>query len=149
MAVVGSVTGDEANGGRTAPPSDSAVPSARVFPIDIYGRRVLMQWWSDSVRPYGTFMCYPWQLATHSEVRVGARSAAVLFWPRAVPARRRIDRKAEISIGEQLIRWHTIKHDRTRLHGALANPGGRPRSLNRTRPVNHLPKSPRQAGSEA
>lgn len=37
MAVVGSVTGDEANGGRTAPPSDSAVPSARVFPIDIYG----------------------------------------------------------------------------------------------------------------
>jgi hypothetical protein len=28
----------------------------------------------------------------------------------------------EISIGEQLIRSHKIKHDRTREHGALANP---------------------------
>jgi transposase InsO family protein len=36
----------------------------------------------------------------------------------------------EISIGEQLIRSHTIKHDRTREHGALANPGGRPRRIN-------------------
>ena len=36
----------------------------------------------------------------------------------------------EISIGEQLIRRHTIKHDRTREHGALANPGGRPRRIN-------------------
>ena len=36
----------------------------------------------------------------------------------------------EISIGEQLIRRHQIRHDRTREHGALANPGGRPRSIN-------------------
>jgi transposase InsO family protein len=31
----------------------------------------------------------------------------------------------EISIGEHLIRKHKIRHDRTREHGALANPGGR------------------------
>ena len=36
----------------------------------------------------------------------------------------------EIAIGEQLIRKHPIKHDRTREHGALANPGGRPRRVN-------------------
>ncbi|QYG91173.1 hypothetical protein HC251_01125 [Iamia sp. SCSIO 61187] len=30
----------------------------------------------------------------------------------------------------QLIRTHPIKHDRTREHGALANPGGRPRRTN-------------------
>jgi transposase InsO family protein len=36
----------------------------------------------------------------------------------------------EISIGEQLIRTHPIRHDRTREHGALANPGGRPRRIN-------------------
>ncbi len=36
----------------------------------------------------------------------------------------------EISIGEQLIRQHPVKHDRTREHGALANPGGRPRRIN-------------------
>lgn len=36
----------------------------------------------------------------------------------------------EISIGEQLIRRHKIRHDRTREHGALANPGGRPRRIN-------------------
>ncbi len=36
----------------------------------------------------------------------------------------------EISIGEQLIRRHKVKHDRTREHGALANPGGRPRRIN-------------------
>lgn len=36
----------------------------------------------------------------------------------------------EISIGEQLIRSHPIKHDRTREHGALANPGGRPHRTN-------------------
>jgi transposase InsO family protein len=36
----------------------------------------------------------------------------------------------EISIGEELIRTHKIKHDRTREHGALANPGGRPRRTN-------------------
>jgi transposase InsO family protein len=36
----------------------------------------------------------------------------------------------EISIGEELIRIHRIRHDRTREHGALANPGGRPRRVN-------------------
>jgi len=36
----------------------------------------------------------------------------------------------ELAIGEQLIRRHKIKHDRTREHGALANPGGRPRRIN-------------------
>jgi transposase InsO family protein len=36
----------------------------------------------------------------------------------------------EISIGEQLIRSHPIRHDRTREHGALANPGGRPHRTN-------------------
>ncbi len=36
----------------------------------------------------------------------------------------------EISIGTQLIRTHPAKHDRTREHGALANPGGRPRRVN-------------------
>jgi len=34
----------------------------------------------------------------------------------------------EISIGEELIRSHPIKHDRTR--DALANPGGRPNRIN-------------------
>jgi transposase InsO family protein len=36
----------------------------------------------------------------------------------------------EISIGTELIRSHPIRHDRTREHGALANPGGRPRRAN-------------------
>jgi hypothetical protein len=36
----------------------------------------------------------------------------------------------ELFIGEQLIRTHPIRHDRTREHGALANPGGRPRRRN-------------------
>jgi hypothetical protein len=36
----------------------------------------------------------------------------------------------EISIGEQLIRTHPARHDRTREHGALANPGGRPHRTN-------------------
>ena len=36
----------------------------------------------------------------------------------------------EISIGEQLIRSHPVRHDRTRQHGALANPGGRARRSN-------------------
>lgn len=36
----------------------------------------------------------------------------------------------EISIGEELIRTHPIRHDRTREHGALANPGGRPHRTN-------------------
>ena len=36
----------------------------------------------------------------------------------------------EIAIGTELIRTHPIRHDRTREHGALANPGGRPRRIN-------------------
>ena len=36
----------------------------------------------------------------------------------------------EISVGGQLIRSHKVKHDRTREHGALANPGGRPHRSN-------------------
>ena len=36
----------------------------------------------------------------------------------------------EISVGNELIRSHKIKHDRTREHGALANPGGRPHRIN-------------------
>ncbi len=36
----------------------------------------------------------------------------------------------EISIGNELIRCYPAKHDRTREHGALANPGGRPRRSN-------------------
>jgi hypothetical protein len=35
----------------------------------------------------------------------------------------------ELSVGEELIRRHPIRHDRTREHGALANPGGRPRRI--------------------
>ena len=36
----------------------------------------------------------------------------------------------EIAVGEQLIRTHRVRHDRTREHGALANPGGRPHRSN-------------------
>jgi transposase InsO family protein len=36
----------------------------------------------------------------------------------------------EISVGNELIRCYPAKHDRTREHGALANPGGRPRRIN-------------------
>ena len=36
----------------------------------------------------------------------------------------------EISVGTELIRSHPIRHDRTREHGALANPGGRPNRTN-------------------
>ena len=36
----------------------------------------------------------------------------------------------EISVGTELIRSHPVRHDRTREHGALANPGGRPRRTN-------------------
>ena len=36
----------------------------------------------------------------------------------------------EISVGAELIRSHKVRHDRTREHGALANPGGRPHRIN-------------------
>jgi len=41
-----------------------------------------------------------------------------------------VDGTVQISIGEELIRTHPARHDRTREHGALANPGGRPRRIN-------------------
>ena len=41
-----------------------------------------------------------------------------------------VDDHVEISIGDELIRRHPIRHDPTREHGALANPGGRPRRIN-------------------
>jgi transposase InsO family protein len=36
----------------------------------------------------------------------------------------------EISVGTKLIRSHPVNHDRTREHGALANPGGRANRIN-------------------
>jgi transposase InsO family protein len=36
----------------------------------------------------------------------------------------------EISIGNELIRSHAVRHNRTREHGAFANPGGRPHRIN-------------------
>jgi transposase InsO family protein len=36
----------------------------------------------------------------------------------------------EISVGNELIRSHAVRHDRTREHGAPANPGGRPHRIN-------------------
>jgi hypothetical protein len=41
----------------------------------------------------------------------------------------------EISIGTRLIRTHPVKHDRTREHGALANPEGRPNRINAAQPT--------------
>ena len=38
--------------------------------------------------------------------------------------------RVEISVGKHLIRSHPARHDRTREHGALANPGGRARRTN-------------------
>jgi hypothetical protein len=40
----------------------------------------------------------------------------------------------EISIGNELIRSQPVRHDRTREHGALANPGGRPNRINAAQP---------------
>ena len=36
----------------------------------------------------------------------------------------------EISAGGEVIKVHPIRHDRSREHGAFANPGGRPRRIN-------------------
>jgi transposase InsO family protein len=41
-----------------------------------------------------------------------------------------VGQRVEISLDGELIRQHPIRHDRTREHGALANPGGRPRRIN-------------------
>lgn len=40
----------------------------------------------------------------------------------------------EISIGTKLIATHAVRQDRTHEHGALANPGGRPRRINAPNP---------------
>jgi hypothetical protein len=57
----------------------------------------------------------------------------------------------EISIGEELIRAHPIRHDRTREHGALANPGGRPNRINAApnpcQGVTELPEPLRNTGT--
>ena len=36
----------------------------------------------------------------------------------------------EISSGGEVIKTHPIRHDRSREHGAFANPGGRPHRIN-------------------
>ena len=36
----------------------------------------------------------------------------------------------EISSGGEVLRTHPIHHDRSREHGAFANPGGRPTRIN-------------------
>jgi Mu transposase, C-terminal domain len=36
----------------------------------------------------------------------------------------------EISSGGELLKTHPIRHDRSREHGAFANPGGRPHRIN-------------------
>jgi hypothetical protein len=36
----------------------------------------------------------------------------------------------QIAFEGQLVRTHPIRHDRTKEHGAFANPGGRPRRIN-------------------
>jgi hypothetical protein len=36
----------------------------------------------------------------------------------------------EISAGGEVIKTHPIRHDRSREHGAFANPGGRARHIN-------------------
>jgi transposase InsO family protein len=41
-----------------------------------------------------------------------------------------VDNTVEISVGNELIRSHRVRHDRTREHGAFANPGGRPHRIN-------------------
>ncbi len=56
----------------------------------------------------------------------------------------------EISVGEELIRSHAVRHDRTREHGALANPGGRPHRINAANPhptVVQVPGSDRRTGT--
>ncbi len=36
----------------------------------------------------------------------------------------------EISSGGEMLKTHPIRHDRSREHGAFANPGGRPHRIN-------------------
>ena len=79
----------------------------------------------------------PSTLAEHNELGDARRARLERFSTGAGNKFRRrqvqvaiVGDQLEISIGEQLIRRHKIKHDRTREHGALANPGGRPRRIN-------------------
>ena len=63
-----------------------------------------------------------------------------------------VDGTVEVSVGEELIRAHPIRHDRTREHGALANPGGRPNRINAASPnprtrVTQLPEPIRNTGT--
>jgi transposase InsO family protein len=46
-----------------------------------------------------------------------------------------VRRKVEISQNGVVIVKHPIKHDRIKEHGALANPGGRPRRTNAAKPI--------------
>ena len=46
-----------------------------------------------------------------------------------------VRRKVEISQNGVVIVKHPIKHDRLKEHGALANPGGRPRRINAAKPI--------------
>lgn len=48
----------------------------------------------------------------------------------------------EISSGGEVIRTHPIHHDRSREHGAFANPGGRARRVNAAKP------NPRPGGTQ-
>jgi hypothetical protein len=41
-----------------------------------------------------------------------------------------VDKTVEISSGGEVIKVHTIRHDRSREHGAFSNPGGRPHRIN-------------------
>ena len=41
-----------------------------------------------------------------------------------------VDDLLEISSGGHVLKTHPIHHDRSREHGAFANPGGRPRRIN-------------------
>ena len=46
-----------------------------------------------------------------------------------------VRRRVEISQNGEVIVKHPIKHDRLKEHGALANPGGRPRRINAAKPI--------------
>jgi hypothetical protein len=58
---------------------------------------------------------------------IRARSRVIGVYPLKIELRECV----EISIGEQLIRSHRAKHDRTREHGARSpTPSGRPHRIN-------------------
>ncbi len=63
-----------------------------------------------------------------------ASFAGVAYRVGATWARRQVrvavGRTVEISAGTELIRTYPVRHDPAHEHGALANPGGRPRRTN-------------------